>query len=337
MRFTIAASVLAQNLSLAGASAIIEERKRRETRGSVLEAVAHFDEEDVKATLIKEDTRKSTKKNKSVATSPLVSTVKSSKKESPANETPLVECDPDVGIFACDTLIRSRCVENSESTLGGFCVAYQKARSKSIHRNLQDGGLCDDYYLDCTGCDELDNGVGTYTCTDNKCIDDAGQVCGTNEEVITNNQDGSYSTSACFVVEGSGAVENSFDSPLEQYCYTVVNDGSKTIQCTLEIDQVECKSCSPVLCPGGSTAASLDCSNIDSVAVGNSCSGGLNVLDLLSGALTPPPTPEPTMAPMVPNTQPSSEPTSDGSRLMTTSVPVVVVAAVAVLAAFVSL
>lgn len=263
---------------------------------------------------------------------------------------PLIECDPDVGIFACSSATDTRCVPNSESTLGGFCMTYKKARAQDISRSLQDGGLCGDLYIDCD-CSSVVDGVGSYTCTrPDECIDSAGNVCGTFEDVVATNADGSYSSSHCFVAQGNGAVENISDSPLEEYCYTVVNDGTVTTQCILEIDQVECNSCTPILCPGGSTAASLDCTNINAVAVGNSCQGGLNVLELLSGSLTSAPTASPTLPPTKPPTLtpptasggagastpvPTSEVTSDASTFMPAA-PLVVIAAVAGVLVFVA-
>lgn len=331
MRFNIAVHVLAQTLPLVAASVVIEERKKREA--SVLEADA------VKAALFQEvevevvtSEHKKEKKTAAQVSRP-VTTNASSKKLSSAShaDKPLVECNPDVGIFACGKSTETRCVASNESTLGGFCVTYQKARSTAFHRGLQDGGLCGDYYLQCD-CTNVDaNGVGSYTCTQpNECIDSAGQVCGTIEDAITVNADSSYSSSKCFVLEAGGAVENALDSPISQYCYTVVSDGTAKTQCTLEIDNVECNSCTPIDCPGDITAASLDCTNIDPLAVGNTCSGALKVLDLLAGTLTSAPTAAPTAAPVPAPTSagttptaasttpgPTEEPTSKASNLMT--------------------
>ena len=324
-------SVLAQTVPLVGSSVVADEREKQ--KRSLKEAEASLLHNNVNVDLVINDKSRMgivLEKNPSVqAVGPVSSTGMS--ENMPAK--PLSECNPDIGIFSCG--LQARCVESQESTLGGFCVEYQKARSQ---RHLQDGGLCEDIYVDCD-CGNVTDSVGSYTCTrPGECIDQGGQVCGTFQDVISIEADGSYSKSSCFMTD-SGVVENSFDASVGSYCYSVVNDGIRTTECVLEIDGVECSSCNPILCDGGSSAARLDCTNVNSVASGDSCSGGLNVLDLLSGALTSPPTSatEPTASPLTgdspaPSPVPTSEPTSGASRLMKGSV---LVAAVAVLASLV--
>lgn len=287
MRFNIAVSVLAP--SLAGASVVVVEQKKKqkgalwETAEQVLldELIIKSNNEQSNKNKKKETVLAAKKKTKprSISTTRISSNQKTPQKK---------ECNPDVGIFsscgASNKMIH--CIESDESTLGGFCVEYKKAYS----RQLQDGGLCDDIYIDCN-CDGVVDGVGSYTCTrPGECLDADGQVCGTFEDDVTVNNDGSYSSTKCFAVTSGGAVENAFDSPIESYCFTVENDGSETTSCMLKIDNVECDSCTPVLCPGGSTAENVDCTNIDPVAVGNSCGDALNILDLMAGNLTPLPT-----------------------------------------------
>jgi hypothetical protein len=339
MRFNIAVNVLAQTLPLAAASVAVNEETRRALEAQAVKR-ALFEQVEVesatgdpkkKATILE-------KKLSAIQESRPV-TAKATISKTSVAEKPL-ECNPDVGIFACKNT--GQCVESKESTLGGFCVTYQKARSTSIHRDLQDGGLCEDIYVDCN-CDAVVDGVGSYNCTrPDECIDSVRSVCGTFEDDITVNANGSYSMSLCWTADAGGAVENALDSPISQYCFTSANDGSMMTDCTLEIDSVQCTSCTPVLCSADSSGADLDCSNIDSAAVGNTCARGLNVLALLAGTLTSAPTPAPVASPTEAATEstpsPTSEPTSGASNFTSHKIPANAVAlAVALVASLIAI
>lgn len=182
-----------------------------------------------------------------------------------------VECNPrssnpDVGIFSCD--VDNHCIQDDDSGLGGFCVAYQEA--VSAMRRLQDGGLCDDIYLDCD-CSSFVNGTGTYTCVANECVDDEETICGEKEDVVVVNMDGSYRTSTCFV--------DTDGSPIESYCYSTMFDGTTKTGCELEYNGEMCAGCSHVVCSdefGGGEGLEFDCSNVssDPMAKGSTCDGG---------------------------------------------------------------
>lgn len=192
----------------------------------------------------------------------------------PPNEN-ATECNPrsnnpDVGIFSCGT--GNHCIQDDDSGLGGFCVAYEQAQKHAMmHRSLQDGGLCTDPYLECD-CDGFENGVGTYVCASSgECVDEDETICGEQENVVMVSADGSYRTSTCFV--------DTDGSPIQSYCYSTVFDGVQKTDCELEFNGVMCSSCSHVVCSdefGGGEGLEFDCSNasLDEKAVGSTCDGG---------------------------------------------------------------
>lgn len=199
--------------------------------------------------------------------------------------------NPDVGIFSCAA--DTHCIQDDESTLGGFCVAFQEAeRQAAMHRSLQDGGLC--YDPDCD-CSDFENGIGTYVCASSECVDDEGTICGRKEDIVVNKADGSYRTSTCFV--------DTDGSPIQSYCYSTQFDGVRKSGCELEYNGVMCKSCSHVICAdefGGGEGLEFDCSNAssESSAKGTSCDGGdWKDFFLNPSALTPESTPAPVEPP----------------------------------------
>jgi hypothetical protein len=186
------------------------------------------------------------------------------------SRTNTAECNPrsnkpDIGIFSCGT--DRHCIQDDESTLGGFCIALKEAQADAMHRSLQDGGLCNDSDCDCS---KFENGVGTYVCASSECVDESNTICGRKENVVIVNSDGSYRTSTCFV--------DTDGSPIESYCYSTIFDGLRKTDCELEYNGEMCNSCSHVICSdknGGGLGLAFDCSNVsaDKSARGSTCEG----------------------------------------------------------------
>lgn len=199
MRFDIAVGVLGHMLPLAAESSHLQSmnNRRKQRERTLLHAdhsrSAPLHESKPELRNAQRNVLEQSKPKKASRTAPTRKTRKDAALCNPRSN------NPDVGIFSCGT--DNHCIQDDESTLGGFCVAYKEARA-AMHRSLQDGGLCDDIYLDCD-CKDFENGVGTYTCASSECVDDDNTICGEKEDVVVVNDDGSYRTSTCFVDTGA--------------------------------------------------------------------------------------------------------------------------------------
>ena len=303
MRLDIAVGILSHTLPMAGSSLLhVDRRKRERSLMHQSDRAAPLHNVKPESRNVRTDVLEKSKPRNATRSASARASRKDAKECNPRSS------NPDVGIFSCGT--DNHCIKDDESTLGGFCVAYMEARTEAaMHRSLQDGGLCDDIYLNCD-CQDFANGVGTYVCTSSECVDDADTICGTKKNVVVVNDDGSYRTSTCFV--------DTDGSPIESYCYTTLYDGFTKSGCELEYNGVMCSSCTHVICAdefGGEDGLEFDCSNAsaDVSAKGTTCDGGdWRDFFLNPGAMTMPVATESTPAPGEPTISPGvPEPTTN--------------------------